>query len=386
MGKKENLNLFANWATELNESILKSKSQCVALISTNGELLLSNPSFNSLVNGELKESFINPSFESFLKMKSSSSLVFDGFITFGDLESLCTSILAQVYRKDDVLLIVGGVETQKLITQNAELADLNRENVNLQRELIKKSSFLENTLNELAETNKELTKEKITRDKLFSVIAHDLRSPFGIIIGFSDLLLKKMSNLNNETTIKYLDHIKLAAQNTLILLDNLLNWAKIKTGKIRYKPERISLTSVILDVIDGYNAASEIKNINLSFFPKEDVDVYVDSNMLQVVLRNLVSNALKFTSDNGNISISIDRKQNLVEVSVADTGVGIESDKLIALFSNETNETTSGTADEKGSGIGLVLCKEFVEKLGGTIWAESELGIGSDFKFTIPLI
>jgi len=124
----------------------------------------------------------------------------------------------------------------------------------------------------------------------------------------------------------------------------------------------------------------------LRFLPKEDLEVVVDSDMLQVVLRNLISNALKFTPDKGIISISADQKLDHIEVSVADTGVGIQNEKLLTLFNKDTNETTAGTADEKGSGIGLVLCKDFVEKLGGTIWAESELGTGSVFKFTIPLM
>ncbi|NCP52400.1 MAG: HAMP domain-containing histidine kinase [Flavobacteriales bacterium] len=386
MENKKILSLPTNWITEIYDSVLKSNSQCVALFSKEGDLLFSNPAFNFLVKGEFKESFINPSFESLLKMKNSSSLIFDGFITLGNLESLNTSIIAQVYRKSEILLLVGGIESKKLVEQNLELAELNRDNVNLHRELLKKSSFLEHTLHELAESNKELTKEKVTRDRLFSVIAHDLRSPFGVIVSFSDLLIKKMANLNSETNIKYVNQIKFSAQNTLYLLDNLLNWAKIQTGKIRYKPNKVRLTSAILEVMDGYNVASEIKNINLRFLPKEDLEVVVDSDMLQVVLRNLISNALKFTPDKGIISISADQKLDHIEVSVADTGVGIQNEKLLTLFNKDTNETTAGTADEKGSGIGLVLCKDFVEKLGGTIWAESELGTGSVFKFTIPLM
>ena len=386
MENKKILSLPTNWITEIYDSVLKSNSQCVALFSKEGDLLFSNPAFNFLVKGEFKESFINPSFEPLLKMKNSSSLIFDGFITLGNLESLNTSIIAQVYRKSEILLLVGGIESKKLVEQNLELAELNRDNVNLHRELLKKSSFLEHTLHELAESNKELTKEKVTRDRLFSVIAHDLRSPFGVIVSFSDLLIKKMANLNSETNIKYVNQIKFSAQNTLYLLDNLLNWAKIQTGKIRYKPNKVRLTSAILEVMDGYNVASEIKNINLRFLPKEDLEVVVDSDMLQVVLRNLISNALKFTPDKGIISISADQKLDHIEVSVADTGVGIQNEKLLTLFNKDTNETTAGTADEKGSGIGLVLCKDFVEKLGGTIWAESELGTGSVFKFTIPLM
>jgi len=251
MENKKILSLPTNWITEIYDSVLKSNSQCVALFSKEGDLLFSNPAFNFLVKGEFKESFINPSFESLLKMKNSSSLIFDGFITLGNLESLNTSIIAQVYRKSEILLLVGGIESKKLVEQNLELAELNRDNVNLHRELLKKSSFLEHTLHELAESNKELTKEKVTRDRLFSVIAHDLRSPFGVIVSFSDLLIKKMANLNSETNIKYVNQIKFSAQNTLYLLDNLLNWAKIQTGKIRYKPNKVRLTSAILEVMDG---------------------------------------------------------------------------------------------------------------------------------------
>jgi signal transduction histidine kinase len=386
MEKNETLSLLFNWTTELNESILKSKSQCLALFSENGELLMSNDTFSSLLKNKPKDSFFHPSLESLFKMESTSSLVFEGFITIGDFKSLNTSIHAQVYRKQDNLLILGGIETQKLITQNIELADLNRENVNLQRELVKKSSFLNNTLIELDESNKELTKEKATRDKLFSVIAHDLRSPFGVILGFTDLIKNKVSKLrNNETVLQYLDHIKISAQNAQILLDNLLNWTTVQTGKIRYKPEKINLSTLIQEIIESINAAFEIKKIDLLFQPKVDAEVVVDSNMLQVILRNLISNALKFTKENGSVIISTNLIEHGIEVSVSDTGVGIKADLVRTLFSNEHNETNLGTANEKGSGLGLILCKDFVEKLGGTIWVESKEGLGSNFKFTLPL-
>ncbi len=385
MKDKELFALLSDWTIEINETIVKSNSQCIALFSNDGELQFSNPAFNLLIKHEVIKSFINPTFEDLLKIKRSSNLIFDGFLTLGDYDSLNTSILAQVYRKQDKLLVIGGIETLQLIKQNSQLADLNREIGNLQREVLKKTHVLENALKELDQSNSELKKEQITRDKLFSVIAHDLRSPFNGILGFSQLLIDNKNDLDSKESSMCLDNINTSAKNTLTLLDNLLNWAKSQTGQISFNIEKVSLFSIIQEVIGIYHSSAEIKNINLTHLSFKDLNVYTDRNMFKTVLRNLISNAIKFTKKNGKITISTNLNQDFVEITVSDNGVGINKENLSKVFGNETNETTYGTADEKGSGLGLLLCKEFTQKLGGNIWVESEEEKGSDFKFTLPL-
>lgn len=237
----------------------------------------------------------------------------------------------------------------------------------------------------LKERESQLIELNSTKDKLFSIIAHDLRSPFNTILGFSQLLIDKLPANDEDETGTYLGHIYSSAQNTLILLDNLLNWARSQTGRSICNPEKADLRGIVDEIFAMSSASSNVKNIALNYTPTIDVEVYTDVDMLKTILRNLISNAIKYTHSNGEITISALQSQDDIEITVSDNGVGMSDEIRNKLFEIETNITTVGTANEKGSGLGLVLCKEFVEKLGGKIWGESEDGKGSDFKFTLPL-
>ena len=219
----------------------------------------------------------------------------------------------------------------------------------------------------------------------FSIIAHDLHSPFNSILGFSELLIDETKNYNIEEKEKFIRTINSTAKSTLTLLDNLLNWARAQTGNITFNPEKLNLASIIGEIIENSDSTAKIKHISLSQIKSNNIEAYADGNMLKTVLRNLISNAIKFTKQGGNINISVISEQNQVEVSISDNGVGMNDETLKKLFDTSINITSAGTTNERGSGLGLVLCKEFVEKHGGKIWAESEKGKGSDFKFTLPL-
>lgn len=223
-----------------------------------------------------------------------------------------------------------------------------------------------------------------TKDKLFSIIAHDLRSPFNGILGFSELLIKNKEKIEAAKSEEYLEVINSSAKNTLILLDNLLHWAETQTGQIVYKPERIKLAPIVKEVLKTSSSTANIKSITLIYTHSNSIELFTDVNMLKLILRNLISNAIKFTNTNGKIEVITIRNKNNIEITVSDNGVGINEENLNKLFKIDTI-TTKGTAAEKGSGLGLTLCKEFVEKQKGEIWVESTLGKGSDFKFTLPL-
>jgi len=223
------------------------------------------------------------------------------------------------------------------------------------------------------------------KDKLFSIIAHDLRSPFNGILGFSELLIENTKDFEVAESEKYLRIINSSAKNTLILLDNLLLWAKTQTGQIIYKPEKINLATIIKEVLEISSSIAKIKNITLNYIQSDAIEVYTDVNMLKIVLRNLISNATKFTKTGGHITVRGKLEQTQVEITISDNGIGMKQEIIKTLFDFSTNNTSLGTEKEKGSGLGLVLCKEFVEKQGGIIWVESEYGKGSDFKFTLPL-
>lgn len=239
--------------------------------------------------------------------------------------------------------------------------------------------------NLLFEQKKQLQELNATKDKFFSIIGHDLRSPFAGIIGFSDFLLKNLKILSVAETDKYVGVINSSVKNTLDLLDNLLLWSKSQTGKISFSPKKIVLASIIREVITASNSIAKIKNISLNLNKADEFDVYADENMLLIILRNLISNAIKFTEMGGHVNISLRSIDKQVEITISDDGVGMSDEIRESLFDISSNVTTIGTADEKGSGLGLVLCKEFVLKHGGSIWVESEEGKGSDFKFTLPL-
>ncbi len=279
----------------------------------------------------------------------------------------------------------------ELIISKIKFAQQSEENEKLAEELIiaNLAVALQSELiiaKEKAEENEiQLRELNATKDKLFSIIAHDLRNPFNSILGFSELLIENVKKYEAAETEECLRLISLSAKKTIILLDNLLSWAKSQTGQINYKPEKLILSSIIQDILDISISNAKIKNISLNYMQSGDIKVYADKNMLTTVLRNLISNAIKFTKPGGEIKVFTISEQNQAEISISDNGVGMNDGTRKKLFKISANITTVGTAEEKGSGLGLVLCKEFVEKLGGNIWVESETGKGSDFKFTLPL-
>ncbi|MEX1187999.1 MAG: ATP-binding protein [Bacteroidia bacterium] len=236
----------------------------------------------------------------------------------------------------------------------------------------------------LKESEALLKELNATKDKLFSVIAHDLRNPIHHILGFSELLIKKVRNFGDEESETYLSFINSSANNTYILLENLLSWAKSETNQIYFKPEKIIFSEIILEIIKLEKSLANTKNISLDYFSIEEIEVYADANILNTILRNLISNAIKFTGYGGHIRVFAITKQDHVEITISDDGIGMNKERLKELFTISSNSTTIGTANEKGTGLGLVLCKEFVEKHNGEIWVESEEGKGSDFKFTLP--
>lgn len=279
----------------------------------------------------------------------------------------------------------------ELIISKIKFAQQSEENEKLAEELIiaNLAVALQSELivaKEKAEENEiQLRELNATKDKLFSIIAHDLRSPFNSILGFSELLIENVKKNEAAETEEFLSIINLLAKNTLVLLDNLLIWANSQTGQINFKPEKLILSSIIQNILDISISNAKIKNISLSYMQSGDIEVYADKNMLETVLRNLISNAIKFTKPGGKIKVFAISEQNQAEISISDNGVGMNDETRKKLFKISENIPSVGTAEEKGSGLGLVLCKEFVEKLGGNVWVESEKGKGSDFKFTLPL-
>lgn len=236
----------------------------------------------------------------------------------------------------------------------------------------------------LIESEKQLRKANAMKDKFFSIIAHDLKNPFNAILGFSSLLYEAYDNFDDQQRKSFIKNICDASDSTFKLLQNLLEWSRTQTGKIEFYPETIDVASIVNENITVLKSAAKNKKIILETNIDGSLVAFADSNMVKAIIRNLVSNAIKFTHPGGRIEVNATNSGNEVAISVSDSGIGITSDDISRLFRIDDPFRTVGTAQEEGSGLGLILCKEFVEKNNGKIWVESSAGVGSKFSFTLP--
>jgi two-component system sensor histidine kinase/response regulator len=238
--------------------------------------------------------------------------------------------------------------------------------------------------NEIRKNREELIKLNATKDKFFSIIAHDLRNPFNALIGFSDLLIQSLQEKEYQSALNFSKFISESSKQGFNLLNNLLEWSRSQSGKIAFNKERLNLFELVNESIFLINNSAEQKKIELKIEIDSNIFINADLNMLYTVFRNLICNAVKYTPEGGIITIGAEKETGFVKLYVSDTGIGISEDDIDKLFSLEENYTTKGTNDEKGSGLGLILCKDFIERHGGEIFVQSKLGEGSQFIFTIP--
>lgn len=232
--------------------------------------------------------------------------------------------------------------------------------------------------------NEKLLQINATKDKLFSIIAHDLKGPFNIILGYSDLLKTGYDGYEEDKRKKLINEIDKSSKNAFELLENLLLWARTHRNKIKIVKENLNLKKNIIEAIGVYLPYAEKKNITIDISVSENLNIYADKFSIKTIISNLFNNAVKFTPQNGNIKINAIRKDNFIEISISDTGVGIPPEIIPKLFRIEDSISTKDTDNEKGTGLGLLLCKEFTEKHKGKIRVESELGKGTKIIFTIP--
>lgn len=244
---------------------------------------------------------------------------------------------------------------------------------------------LEKHSNLIEEQNQQLEELNATKDKFFSIIAHDLKNPFGVILATTEFMTNPNYHLSMEEYIDFSKDINQTARVLFNLLENLLTWARSQRGQIPYQPDMVNVNELINNNCMMLQQQAESKKIHLKTDLEDNLIAYIDENMITTVIRNLMTNAIKFTNEKGEITVkSRDYNDKFIQISVRDNGVGIAEDVIKKLFRIDVNVTTAGTSQEKGTGLGLILCKEFVEKNGGKIWVESEIGKGSKFKFTIP--
>jgi PAS domain S-box-containing protein len=224
-----------------------------------------------------------------------------------------------------------------------------------------------------------------SKDKFFTIISHDLKSPFNSLLGFTDILVNDYDNLSDKERKDYLNTLYMSTKGVYTLLINLLEFSKFRTGRFVFNPQRVALKALLEKQLKTITGTAAKKKIKVDLVMKRDLEVWVDEDMIKSALSNLLSNALKFTGRDGCITVSVIQSNGFAEVSITDTGVGMDKNDIAELFRLDFRRTTPGTEYEDGTGLGLLITKEFVEKNGGRITVNSEKNVGSKFTFTIPV-
>lgn len=238
---------------------------------------------------------------------------------------------------------------------------------------------------ELLESKARLSEANATKDRFFSIIGHDLKSPFNSILGFSEILVEQINNKDYDNIEKYAGIIHDSSNLAMNLLANLLEWSQTQTGRIEFNPEHFEFVTKINEVIELLNDSAQQKSIIIISKLSHDIPFVADKAMVKTVLRNLISNAIKFTNPGGEIIISTEQNENELIVSVSDNGVGLKKEHIDKLFRIDYSYSTVGTNEETGTGLGLLICKEFIDMHDGKIWAENNEVNGCTFKFSLPL-
>jgi len=385
--------------------LIEKMHEGAVTINDEGIILYCNFSFANLVNQPLQKA-IGTIFENYIDVSAKKHI-----------EALRQNGTVDILKEEVYIYASGGKEISVLMSANAMwldtvfavniiLTDLTLQNENKER-LKRKSKQLEEKNNELERTNKELAfqneeKEKraaeliITnkelqqllqlnadKDRFISILAHDLRSPFNSILGFLRILSKKIRSFTIEEIEEYIKMISQSAQNTFNLLEDLIVWTMSQSGKLPYEPQKLIFNEVCKEVVGILKPIASAKSITLNYFVPNEITVFADSNMLKTVLRNLVSNAIKFTNPEGRIDIYAEKTSSGITISVSDNGVGMEPETVNMLFDISKTHTTKGTGNESGTGLGLFLCKEFIEKHGSELRVKSQKNEGSSFYFTL---
>jgi len=259
----------------------------------------------------------------------------------------------------------------------------------LQEEEIKKKNEELQVINEnleklVEERTRELENANATKDKFFSIIAHDLKNSFNGLLGYSGILLSDFDSFVDKDKKLMIANIRQVSEQTYKLLQNLLEWSRIQTGSIQFFPAEFNLSECISEQFELQEQIAKQKELKIIFDSENDIKVFADRNMISAVIRNLISNSIKFTFNKGIITVSVSNDDKFAKVTIQDSGVGISQENIQKLFKVNENYKTFGTNNEDGTGLGLILSKEFVDKNGGEIFVESEPGIGTKMSFTIP--
>lgn len=358
---------------DLIKSIFESSPDAIMIVDPQGQMVNCNTVTLELLGVPEREKIIGKNFLELVSWKdrerAAENLKYT--IEHGVTKDIEYTIVNSKGHRISVEVSAGVVSGESGRLQNIVLVGKDITRRKLEQEQLKKYS------EELRETN-------ATKDKFFSIISHDLRSPFQGLLGISDLLVSDNDNLTREEISILCKQINKSLKNQFKLLENLLQWSRIQTGRMKYTPVQVDLKMLVNDIIYLLSGNSMSKSIAVKNEIPQNCIVLADTSMLSSIIQNLITNAIKFTKKYGEIKISAEKKGKFIEVQVADNGVGMKQEDAKRLFRIDQHHSSPGTENESGTGLGLILCREMIERNGGKIWVETEAGRGTTFFFTIP--
>jgi PAS domain S-box-containing protein len=360
-----------NHELEKLSAVASQTDNSVLILQTNGEIEFANDGFCQLYNFPTNEIIGKNAFKDFSAYFSAESKnriqeCIKNKTTITYESSPKNKQGEHLWLNTTLTPIVEQGRTTKVIAVESDISELKKAEIEIEKQ---------------RDTLKVLNS---TKDKFFSIIAHDLKNPFHAIIGFTDFLSQNFERVKENEKKRILELINGTSRSTYNLLENLLNWARTQTNAIRFNPRVFDINEVIAENIKLLQISANKKNIEMINKIPELEMVYADINMINTVVRNLLTNAIKFTDENGKIITGIKTDKNMVTLSIQDNGMGMDQDTVRDLFQIDAYKTTMGTSGETGTGLGLIICQEFVRKNNGEIYATSEPGVGTTFFFTIP--
>ena len=391
--KEENKN------NNVYKSIFESFYDVYYRTDRTGKLILISPSVKDRAGYEPKELTGSNVKNFFRKIKDWKNLLKllrkDGSINKFETQfskadgSICYVSMDARYYYNEENEIEGIEGVLRDITERVEIED----NINTYiQELYESKDIIEQNAFELVKLNLQLEESELklqelnaNKDKFFSIISHDLKNPFSTLLGYTEMLFQEFDDMDNEELKSGISSIYKAAKSTYELLSALLDWSRVQSGRMDFEPIGFSIYDTVNDLSQLNELSAAKKKISIINNVENDIKVFADPNMISTIIRNLITNALKFTQPDGSITISSNILNDLAVICVEDTGLGMNKEALEKLFRIDIHFTTNGTNNEKGTGLGLILCKDLIEKNKGKIWVESEPNIGSKFFISIPL-
>lgn len=358
--------IFRELAENINDALI---------LRSDDDLIYINPAFERIFEIKREKAFLTPNIEYEFVFPEDKKRIDEALITASKLKTKVFNEYFRIFTPNNnqkwIWLRSFPVmdENEKIYRTVTVAADITQRKT--AEEALKKSEI------ELRELN-------ATKDRFFSIIAHDLKNPFSSILGFARLMVDTSQIFDKQKTEFYAKQIFQSSSRAFELLENLLEWSRSQTGRLRYSPKDIDLSSIIMSSKNAVIGQAKIKDIDLNINVPGEIIVYADQDMISTVIRNLLSNAIKFTHNAGEVNVNTLALDEFIEVSVDDNGVGMSPEQQTKLFKIDEEIISLGTNNEKGTGLGLLLCKEFINKHGGHLYVSSQPGMGSRFAFTLP--